>query len=574
MIAWWKRNWWWVAGLVVALAKVSLLRSQHIYAIGGTIHDDALFANLATNIVRGEWLGAYDQLTLSKGPAYPLFIAVNFWIGMPLALTQQLLYVTACFIVVWAIAPWVKHNWARFLIVSFLALNPLTYEGASMTRLLRQHLTVPLAMVAVAGILAVVVRRDLKWGERWPWALLSGCALGWFWLSREEGIWILPFYGMSALALGVHAWRKGRPEVYRFTALMGIVLVAGYAPIWAISAKNHSTYGWFGTVDFRASEFQDVIGALTRVEVGPERPYVQVNREAREAIYAVSPAFAELRPHLEEGPIAAQWMEKEAYPYEDRQYMTGWFNWALRDAIALAGHMETPTAFLAYCERLAEEVNAACDAGELPGGAERSGFLPRWNPAYGEAMKASWKPFFSEALSLSGFVTIVPSSQGTDDDIRAFVDLSYDNLSPSHNATYFHKPDQLDLNRFKLDTLRDMGNGIKDKYRWVFIVAAGLLVVRLVERLIRRRWSWVAVMSLAVLAAAVAELVLNFLVHTMAFTNMYPAVFAPAYPLMQLAAVLVVVDVAQGWIAPAWREGRVWALGKWNARKSGVSSGA
>ena len=89
MIAWIRRNWWWFAGAILAAYKLSLLRSQHIFAISNAHHDDGLFMKLATHVVRGEWFGPYDQLTLSKGPAYPLFIAVNFWAGLPLALTSN-----------------------------------------------------------------------------------------------------------------------------------------------------------------------------------------------------------------------------------------------------------------------------------------------------------------------------------------------------------------------------------------------------------------------------------------------------------------------------------------------------
>lgn len=122
--------------------------------------------------------------------------------------------------------------------------------------------------------------------------------------------------------------------------------------------------------------------------------------------------------------------------------MTGWFNWALRDAMANAGKMESPREYLDFCAQIAAEINAACDAGTLPAVGPRSGFMPRWHPEFAVAMKREWARFLQEALRLDGFETIVPSSVGTDDDIRAFVDLSYDNLSPSLTATYFHKPDR------------------------------------------------------------------------------------------------------------------------------------
>ena len=553
MIAWIRRNWWWFAGAILAAYKLSLLRSQHIFAISNAHHDDGLFMKLATHVVRGEWFGPYDQLTLSKGPAYPLFIAVNFWAGLPLALTQQLLYVAGCVAVVWALKPVIQAGWARFLAFSFLVYNPLTYEGETMTRLLRQHLTVPLALLVIAGVIALCLRRDAGRPIRGFWALATGAALGVFQLTREEGIWIAPMLLLSGAALTAVTWREGKIKRIETGGLAVLILVASAVPGWWISAQNRAHYGWSGTVDFKAESFADAVGALSRVKIGPDWGYVQSNPEARAAIYPHSPAFDELRPHLESGPIADKWMETEKHPTDARFYMTGWFHWALRDAIAAAGHATNPQAFIDFSERLAAEVNAACDDGRLESVGPRSGFLPRWHEDYGVAMRAEWRRYLGEAMNLTRFETIVPGSTGSDDEIRPFVDLSYDNLSPAPRATYFHKPDQIELNRLKIDRLRSISNGLRGKFEVLFWVAFGLLVVRVVEATVRRTWSWSTWLAVAVLATALAELVINFLVHTMAFENLSPAAFAPAYPLLQIMTILVFADVAKAWIQPGFK---------------------
>ena len=187
MIKWIRVHWWWVVGLVLSGYKLSLLRSQHIYALGAAQHDEGLFMKLAGHIARGEWLGPYDHLTLAKGPAYSIFIAMNFWAGLPLALTQQVFYLAACLMVLWALAPVIKLGWARLAVWLLLFYNPLTYEGENMTRILRQHLSVPLALIIVAGLIALVLRRkDFRWDVTLPCAALTGAALGVF-FSNARG---------------------------------------------------------------------------------------------------------------------------------------------------------------------------------------------------------------------------------------------------------------------------------------------------------------------------------------------------------------------------------------------------
>ena len=555
MIKWIRVHWWWVVGLVLSGYKLSLLRSQHIYALGAAQHDEGLFMKLAGHIARGEWLGPYDHLTLAKGPAYSIFIAMNFWAGLPLALTQQVFYLAACLMVLWALAPVIKLGWARLAVWLLLFYNPLTYEGENMTRILRQHLSVPLALIIVAGLIALVLRRkDFRWDVTLPCAALTGAALGVFFLTREEGIWIMPMVLLVAVALFVGAWLQGKRSLLQMGIAWGVLMLAAWIPIHGVSTLNLKHYGWYGTVDNMTPEFEDMVGSLIRVTVGPERPHVQVNREAREAIYAVSPAFAQLRPHLEEGPVALKWMEKTIHPFEERQYMTGWFGWALRDAMQAAGFASDPQTFLAYAQQVADEVNQACEDGTLPAGRPRSGFLPRWHENYGQAMREGWREYWNEVLQLTRFETIVPESYGSDDEIRLFVDLSYDSLSPSPRSTYFHKPDQIEQNRIKIDRLREIGNRLIALYAVLIKIGLVLLLVRGLERLIRREWSWLTGLALALWGSILAQLMINFLVHTMAFENFYPAAWAPAYPLLLLLFVLMVTDVSKNWILPGWSQ--------------------
>jgi hypothetical protein len=352
--------------------------------------------------------------------------------------------------------------------------------------------------------------------------------------------------------LAVEAGWRDAKELRAVAVLAALVVIPAWIPTLAISVMNHRHYGWFGAVEMRAAEFKAAYGALTRVTEGPNLPLVPVSKAARQAIYAVSPSFAELQPHLEAGGVASKWFEQDRYPVGDGQYLAGWFIWALRDAIVASGHGKTPQRFIDFCERMAEEVNRACDRDELDCTGRRSGFLSRWHPDYSERMKAEWRPYLKEALYKKGFETIVPSSQGTDDEIRAFVDLSYDNLSPSTRATYFHKPDQIQLNVVKLNLLRDIADALRGKFYGVFWVAGILLVGRVGQLAISRQWSWECWLALAVFGTALAGITVNFLVHIMAFDNSAPLAFSPSYPLVQLAAILAGLDIGRGWIQPGW----------------------
>ena len=92
---------WWIILLIIA--RLWLLESQDFLATY-TPHDDYLFVKLAKHILSGEWLGPYNQVTLVKGPVYPLFIAMAHHTALPLLLVQHLLYSMFCILAIVAIA--------------------------------------------------------------------------------------------------------------------------------------------------------------------------------------------------------------------------------------------------------------------------------------------------------------------------------------------------------------------------------------------------------------------------------------------------------------------------------------
>ena len=96
-----------------AIAAFSLwLRSGvPVWAIGGAGLDDALFVRLAYYLKAGLWLGPYDQFTLAKGMAYPAFIVAAFGTGIPLKITEHILYLAACAYSAWLVARLSRSHW-------------------------------------------------------------------------------------------------------------------------------------------------------------------------------------------------------------------------------------------------------------------------------------------------------------------------------------------------------------------------------------------------------------------------------------------------------------------------------
>ena len=543
------QSWFW-AGVILTVLKLWLTRCQAVYAIGGAAHDDRLFLQLAESLVRGDWLGAYSQMTLAKGPFYSMWIALLYWVGLPLGLGVQLAYAGACALFTRACRPAITSGALRLAIYSLLLWNPMSYEAPTMGRIIRQQIYTPLGVAIIAGLVALYFRRAETVRRQLPWAIALGLSVGCFWLTREESVWLVPSVALLAGAALFWAFRLARSQGFILLHSLGHAAFCAALPLLLVSWQNHRHYGWFGTVEFHAKDFKDSYGAMTRVKIGPDLDYVPVTRQAREAMYAVSPTFAKLQPYLE-GDIGKDWAGGSSVmthlPAEERQIGGGWMMWALRDAVAAAGYCHSAREALAFYRQMAAEINQACDQGRLPAYPHRSGFLPRWKSGEAGAVAGMTWSFAEFVVNFRSFSVYTPLSIGDGDELLLFHDLTRDNVSSSERAPVLELRNQQSLDRMKFSMLQVIGDDLRPWLTWLFYAAQLIALVRLVQCIWRRTLTFPFVLAVAAWGGVFAYLVINALVQVTSFNVIAVSTFAPIYPLLLIFVIAALWDAVEAW---------------------------
>jgi hypothetical protein len=547
--------WFWAA-CALTILKLWLTNGQTLFAIGDASYDDRLFLNLATALLRGEWLGSYNSLTLAKGPFYPLWVAFVFLLGVPLRQAEQLLYAGACALTVRALAPLVKNGWGRLGLYALLLWNPMSFDTQELGRVMRQNIYPPLTLILFAAMIALYVRRGESWRRLAPWAATLGLAWAAFWLTREESIWIAPSLILLGAAVIIGAWRHSPAALLNVGRVAVIATLCALAPILTICALNARYYGWFGTVEFRARAFKDAFGALLRVRPEEEIPFVPVTRATRERIYAVSPAFAELKPQLE-GNIGRNWASVSSFLThrrpEEREIAVGWFMWALRQTVEEMGHGRNARDALAFYEQIAREVNQACDDGRLPAGPHRSGFMPPWREGQILALARTFLEFANQFESFNRFNAHTPGSVGSASDLDYFRDVIRTRLSPPTQALGYEYvlPYQKRLDGWKVDVLHRIGKTLRHVLLALVWAAQVLWLVRAGQLIWRRQLTYPFVLAVAAWGGCAACLLVCALVQVTSFPTLSIVYFAPAYPLLLLFVAAVLLDTVGAWTHPA-----------------------
>ena len=317
------------------------------------IHDDGLFLKLSKNILLGQWLGDYNNLTLAKGAGFPIILAINAILGIPITLFLGMFYAATCYFLT---TFFLSQKMPRFIAFSMFILI-LFHPAMFPTRIIRDNFYSALTLISFFGIAYIIFEnKKLKNSH----VFFSGLIFGLFLITREEWVWIIPGV-LILIVLGIYYQRKENQPLRPVYLKLSLLLLTGLLIVNTISTINFSKYGIFKDVDFKEKEFQNTLKNLNSVKIDQDIAFVPVPKERREILYKISPSFAELREYFE--VTGKGWTEHgcKFYPESCGEYAGGWFMWALRDAVASKGYYKSAAEAAAFYKKMNQEITSACN---------------------------------------------------------------------------------------------------------------------------------------------------------------------------------------------------------------------
>ena len=405
----------WLCVAAVVLIKCVLTSFQSAYIwVGGAPLDDELMFRAANAISNGEWLGAYDYLTLSKSMFFAVWLAFLHALHLPYLISGQLLWCGASLLAALAFRPWLRHagrgRWAELVLFAVLAFNPAS-TAAYTLRVYRDNIFPALCLFCFAGFCGALLRAIFTpESRRWPWLLAAGAGLVTGYLDREDaGLFLLPFAALATLVLVWLTLRQHHPRRLAALVLPFALLGAG---ILTFSPEGYT-------------------------------PLVAVTKGARELLYENVPELAPLEYWLEEDPQ----LQNDFRDPELDDYRAGSFYWAIRRAAQFEGLYDTAQEAEEYWASVAARINALCDDGTLPSWTgERSSTTPPIRaehvlPVLAESAKgALWALTFQDCQPYEALRSI-----GTEEDFAqwsAYLHCSFNGAAEAGKDTPYYSPYQ------------------------------------------------------------------------------------------------------------------------------------
>jgi hypothetical protein len=347
------------------LLKVWLTSQTRIIAAFAP-HDASNFLEHAKSIAMGLWFGPYDEFTLIKQPFFPIYMAGLQEFGIPLTIAHQLFYGLACFVACFAVKPLVRSPFLLGAMFVVLYFNPMENNLGSWSTT-RAQVNSTLALLTIACAIGLFVRRRAVLRKTLRWSVALGASFSAFWLTREEAIWIVPALA-ALLVLYIYPVLRaaGRPGISARLVNIGVPIALWAAAVGSIMLINGTLYGWYTTAENVSPELVSAYNSLARIDPGvPTDPRFPVPHAARVIAYRVSPAAQELASYLD-GARGNSWGAMGCQEFHAcGDIHAGWFIWALRDSISVAGYYTSGAKARSFYVKLADQIDAACAAGKI-----------------------------------------------------------------------------------------------------------------------------------------------------------------------------------------------------------------
>ncbi len=214
---------------------------------------------------------------------------MNFRLGLPITVAQGLLHAAASACAGFTLLRITKsQSWGLLLFVALLFLPAMYFTPA---RIIRDYFYTSVTLLFFSSLLLLTFDRSRI--IQLVSALVAGFGAGILWITREEGIWIVP---ASLLALIVAAVWGEHGSRARLAALVALASSCVALTVVAVGGANAHVYGRFIVSELRDGDFQSALTWLQRASSTHWRPYVGVPREARLELYRHSPTLPRSRP--------------------------------------------------------------------------------------------------------------------------------------------------------------------------------------------------------------------------------------------------------------------------------------
>ncbi|SDI40976.1 hypothetical protein [Streptococcus equinus] len=286
-----------IALFVISLYRLKLLKESSWELILSTGYDDIMQMKNAVTMTAGDWLGgSYFYTSMAKNVGYPLFLAIGQWLNISYGFLYGAVIIFASLIFVKAISPIFSSRKLLLLIYVIILFAPINHEA--FYRIYRNALVPWFFLLVLSCMIALFIRHKEKVSKQIPWSIGAMASIMYFWILREDSIWIFPFVFTASIMIIIInlplVWRHRREFIHK--TLLALLPLSGIIAVSIItSAINYSHYGIWAMNDRTQTYAPKAMSLIYRIDDGRTKDKdVWASRESMRLAINESPTLRKI----------------------------------------------------------------------------------------------------------------------------------------------------------------------------------------------------------------------------------------------------------------------------------------
>jgi hypothetical protein len=338
--------------------------------------DDLLYLNNAISILKGSWIGDYNQYTLAKGIGYPVTLAISYILDIDVKKFEFIIYSLSALFFSLTITKYYKNYLLGLVFFVFILANPYLYDH-QMARLIREFVYSSYLLF----VLTIIIQLFFINNER-VFNIIYSIALGFFffmtYITREESIWIIfsVIFSVIIFLISNVYFKKNFYFNKSLLRFLLISLITFIVLINGVNTLNFVNYQKYLNNEFSSSYFSKAYGSLISIDHNNYQKWNPLPKTKRLKAYRASPTFAKLEKFLE-GEVGKSWSSLlTGKPNKDYD-ATYWTMWSIRDAASKLGIYRNASESNDFYKSIYLEIKEACtNSKELNCADLRNGLIP------------------------------------------------------------------------------------------------------------------------------------------------------------------------------------------------------
>lgn len=322
--------------IVLAVIRILLIMKLPVFAYIDYVDDDELMVQQAKSIICGNWLGIYSYNTLLKGPVFPLYLALLYFLKLPYLLTTTALYIIACCIFICSLKNVINNKLVLLIIYISILFNPIMFS-INFQRVYRNSLTPVLALLLISFYNILLIYSNEKRIYKFLISIISiSIIFPFFYYIREDSIWIIPFIIFYSIIIIVKLIKEMISNKKISNDILKILLL--FLPIISLVIFKfiigNINYQYYNAKVVNVSDFDNLNNAIHMISIVKDYNEKEPSTNSRNKIrrlYDLSPSLNMIKDEFE---ISLDIIAG----YPNGEVPNGMFSWALLSGITRSGY--------------------------------------------------------------------------------------------------------------------------------------------------------------------------------------------------------------------------------------------